>query len=201
MKKCHEEDEVQWRQMVMYYYHKNLGSPSEKSYRRGGKFQGWDGQEGVIKHLIEHFKKDKKRIKTVLVTIRELTSKVILYKGQRIKGKGRTPLINSPQAYQIIIDSMENWCGLVTAMFQINEYHEDESLSNVGLSTVRHTMNHLGPVIRRIKQRKQGNIYPTSPWARARQRWVTLLLVSLGKQTFDCRATENEHLELTVTPS
>jgi hypothetical protein len=87
--------------MVTYYYRKNLGSPSKKSYRRGDKFQGWDGQEGVIKHLIEHFnldhsKRDKQRIKTVLVTIRELESKGVLYKGQRIKGKGRKPHINSP---------------------------------------------------------------------------------------------------------
>jgi hypothetical protein len=70
-----------------------------------------DGQEGVIKHRIEHFnldhsKRDKKRIKTVLVTIREFASKSILYQGQRIKGKGRKPLINSPQEYQTIMDSM-----------------------------------------------------------------------------------------------
>jgi hypothetical protein len=79
MKKRHEEDEVQWRQMVMYYYRKNLGSPSEKSYRRGDKSQGWDGKEGVIKHLIYHFnldhsKGDKKTTKAVLVTIREFAS-------------------------------------------------------------------------------------------------------------------------------
>jgi hypothetical protein len=74
-------------------------------------------------------------------------------------------------------------------------------LPSVGISTVRRTMNRLGPVIRRIKQRKQGNRYPTSPWARTRQRWVTQLLVRLGEHTFDCRAAENEHLELTDTPS
>jgi hypothetical protein len=97
MEKRHEEDEVQWRQMVTYYYRKNLGSPSEKSYRRGDKFQGWDGQEGVVKHLIEnlnlyHSKRDKKRIKIVLVTIRELASKGILYNGPRIKGQGRNEI-------------------------------------------------------------------------------------------------------------
>jgi hypothetical protein len=206
MKKRHKDDEVQWRQMVTYYYRKNLVSPSEKSYRRGDKFQGWDGKEGVIKHLIDHFnlkhsKGDKKRIKIVLVTIREFASKGILYKGQIIKGQGRKPHINSPQEYHIIIDLMEQGYGLVTAMFQINEYREEKSLPNVGLSTVRRTMNHLGPVIRRIKRRKQGNRDPTSPLARARQRWVTQLLVRLGEHTFDCRAADNEHLELTDTPS
>jgi hypothetical protein len=153
----------------------SLGSPSEKLYRRGDKFQGWDGQEGVIKHLIEHFnldhsKRDKKRIKRVLVTIREFASKYILYKEQRIKGQGRKPLMNSPQEYQILIDSMEQGYGLVTAMFQINEYREEESLPNIGLRTVHRTMNRIGPVIRRIKRRKQGNRDPTSPWSRARHR-------------------------------
>jgi hypothetical protein len=135
-------------------------SPSEKSYRRGDKFQGWDGQEGVIKHLIEHFnldhsKRDKKRIKTVLATIREFASKGILYKGQRIKEQGRKPLINSPQEYQIIMDSMEQGYRLVTAMFQINEYREEEGLPNVGLSTVRRTMKRLGPV-KKNKAEKTG---------------------------------------------
>jgi hypothetical protein len=206
MKKRHKDDEVHWRQMVTYYYRKNLGSPSDKSYIIGEKFQGWDGKEGVIKHLIDHFnldhsKGDKKRIKTVLVTIREIASKGILYKGQRIKGQGRKPHIISPKEYQIRINSMEQGYGLVTAMLQINEYREEESLPNVGLSTVRRTMNRLGPVIRRIKRIKQGNRDPTSPWARAGQIWGTQLLVRLGEHTFDCKAAENEHLELTETPS
>jgi hypothetical protein len=57
---------------------------------------------------------------------------------------------------------MEQGYGLVTAMFQIDEYREEESLPNVGLSTVCRTMNCIGPVIRRIKWRKQGNRDPTS---------------------------------------
>jgi hypothetical protein len=47
--KENEDDEVQWRHMVTYYYRKNLGNPAEKRYM----FQGWDGEEGVIKHIIE----------------------------------------------------------------------------------------------------------------------------------------------------
>jgi hypothetical protein len=125
----------------------------------------------------------------VLVTIREFASKGILYKGQRIKGQGRKPLIISPQEYQIRIDSMEKGYGLVTAMFQINEYREEESLPNVGVSTVRCTVNRFGPVIRIIERRKQGNRDPTSPWARARQRWVAQLMVRLGEHILDCRAT------------
>jgi hypothetical protein len=96
---------------------------------------------------------------------------------------------------------MEQGYGLVTAMFQINEYREEESLPNIGLRTVHRTMNRIGPVIRRIKRRKQGNRDPTSPWSRARHRWSIQLLVRLGEHTFDCRAAENEHLELTGTPS
>jgi hypothetical protein len=40
--------------MVPYYYRIKLGSPAEKKYRKGGRFQGWDGEEGVIENLIEH---------------------------------------------------------------------------------------------------------------------------------------------------
>jgi hypothetical protein len=77
----------------------------------------------------------------VLVTIRKFAIRGILYKGQRIKGQGRKPLISSPQEYHILIDSMEQGYGPVTAMYQINEYHEEESLPEVGFSNVRRTMN------------------------------------------------------------
>jgi hypothetical protein len=49
---------------------------------------------------------------------------------------------------------MEQGYGLVTAMYKINEYREDESLPDVGLSTVRRTMNRLGPVLREIRRIK-----------------------------------------------
>jgi hypothetical protein len=61
-------------------------------------------------------------------------------------------------------------------------------------------MNRLGYVIRKVKRRKQGNINPDSPWAKARLRWVTQLLVRLGKHKFCPAARENEYLKLTVTP-
>jgi hypothetical protein len=191
--------------MVTYYYRLKLGSPESK-YRQGGRFKGWEGDDGVIEHLIQHFfmensARDRGRIRRVLVTIREFATRGILYKGQRIKGQGRKPLISSPQEYQILIDSMEQGYGLVTAMYQINEYREEEGLPDVGLSTVRRTMKRLGPVLRKVRRRKQGNRDPNSPWAKARQRWVTQLLVRLGKYEFDSEAPENKHLGLTRTPS
>jgi hypothetical protein len=70
-------------------------------------------------------------------------------------------------------------------MHQINEYREEENLPDVGLSNVRRTMNRLPPVIRTVKRRKQGNRNPDSPWAKARLRWVTQLLVRLGEHVFD----------------
>jgi hypothetical protein len=111
--------------MVTYYYSIKLGSRAEKIYRKGYRFQGWDGEESFIEHLIEHFimentTRDRNRIKRVLVTIREFARRGILYKGQRMKGQGCKPLINSPKDYQILIDSMEQGFGLVTAMYQIN---------------------------------------------------------------------------------
>jgi hypothetical protein len=71
----------------------------------------------------------------------------------------------------------------------------------VGLTTVRHTMNRLRPVIRRVKRRKQGNRNPYSPWAKARLIWVTQLLVGLGKHEFNHATKENELLCLTETPT
>jgi hypothetical protein len=87
-----------------------------------------------------------------------------------MKGQGSKPFINSPQEYHILIDSIEQGYGPVTAMYQINEYREEEILPDVGLSTVRHTMKRLGPVLRKVRRRKQGNIDPSPHWAKARQR-------------------------------
>jgi hypothetical protein len=192
--------------MVTYYYRIKLGSPSEKMYRNGDRFQGWYGEDSVIEHLIELFIMENtireiNIIKRVLVTIHEFARRGVLYKGQRMKVQGRKPLITSPQEYQIIIDSMEQEYGRVTAIYQINEYREEESLPDVGLSTVRHTMNRLGPVLRKIRRRQQGNIDLNSPWAKAIQIWVTQLLVRLGTHEFNIQVPENQHLRLTGTPS
>jgi hypothetical protein len=82
--------------------------------------------------------------------VTEWASRGVNYKGQRVMGQGRKPLITSPHEYQILIDSMEKGYGLVTTMHQINEYRQEIDLKEVGYTTVRRTMNHLGPVIRRI---------------------------------------------------
>jgi hypothetical protein len=116
--------------MVTYYYRIKLGSPSEKMYRNGDRFQGWYGEDSVIEHLIELFIMENtireiNIIKRVLVTIHEFARRGILYKGQRMKGQGGKPLINSPQEYQILIDSTEQGYGLVAAMYQMNEYREE----------------------------------------------------------------------------
>jgi hypothetical protein len=100
-----------------------------------------------------------------------------------------------------LIDSVEKGNGLVTATHQINEYREEQGIPEVGLNTTRRTMNRLGPVIRKVKRRKQGNRNPDSPWAKVRMRWVTQLLVRLGKHKLCPAARENEYLELTVTPN
>jgi transposase len=174
-----------WRQMITGYYPLRLGSPSETTYREGDRFQGWDGDDGVITNIMTTFclegVYEKLRIRKVLETVTEWSSRGILYEGQRTKGQGRKPLINSPQEYQILIDSMEQGYGLVTAMHQINEYREEEIMPEIGLTTVHRTMNRLGPVLRKVKRRKQGNKDPTSPWAKARLRWATQVLVRLGE--------------------
>jgi hypothetical protein len=95
---------------------------------------------------------------------------------------------------------MEQGYGLVTAMHQIHEYREEEDIPEIGLTTVHRTMNHIDPVLRKVKRRKQSNKDPTSPWTKARLRWVTQVLVRLGEHEFDYTVNENQHLELTNTP-
>jgi hypothetical protein len=95
---------------------------------------------------------------------------------------------------------MESGYGLVTAMHQINEYRVELDLYDVGYTTVRRSMKHLDPDIRKIRRRKQGKRDPNSPWAKARLRWLTQLLVRLGKHNFDPAAKEKDHLKLTNTP-
>jgi hypothetical protein len=115
-------------------------------------------------------------------------------------GAGRKLLVTSPQEYYILIDSVEKGYGLVTATNKTNEYREEQGILEVGLSTTHRTMNQLGPVIRKVKRRNQGNRKPDSPWAKARLRWVTQLLVRLGKHKLCPAAQENQYFALTDTP-
>jgi hypothetical protein len=133
-------------------------------------------------------------------SIKEYSNRGCTYRGQRVLGAGHKPLVTSPQEYQILIYYVEKGYGLVTATHQINEYHEEQLIPEVGLSTIRRKMDRLGHVIRKVKRRNQGNINPDSPWAKSRLMWVAQLLVRLGKHKFVVRAQENEYLELTGTP-
>jgi hypothetical protein len=136
----------------------------------------------------------------IVHSIKEYSKRGCTYIVKRFLGAGRKPLVTSPQEYQILIDSVEKGYELVRATRQINEYLEEQGILKVGLSTTHRTLNRLGPVIRNFKRRKQVNRNPDSPWAKARLRWVTQLLVRLGKHKFCPAAQENEYLELTVTP-
>jgi hypothetical protein len=172
--------------------------------RKVSGFQGWYGNDGVITHIMGKFglvdKMDRKRIKRVLVNVKEWASRGVLYKGLWLKGQDRKPMIYSPQEYQIFIDSMESGYGLVTTMHQTNEYRLELDLLDVGYTAVRRTMKRLDPVIRNIRRRKQGKKDLNSPWAKARLMWVMQLLVRLGKHNFDPAAQENKHLQPTNTP-
>jgi hypothetical protein len=124
----------------------------------------------------------------------------IKYLGLKAKAKSQKPMICSPQEYQILIDSMESGYGLVTTMHQINEYRVELDLPYVGYTTVCLTMKRPDPVIRKIRRKKRGERNPNYPWAKAILKWVTQLLVRLGKHSFDPEAQENEHPQLTNTP-
>jgi hypothetical protein len=123
--KRYEEDKILWRQMIIGFCRLHLNIPTETSYHTEERFQGWYGKDGVITHIMGQFglveKSDRRRIKRVLVNVKEWASRGVLYKGLRLKDQGRKPMIYSPQEYQILIDSMESGYGLITAIKQINE--------------------------------------------------------------------------------
>jgi hypothetical protein len=203
MKRDDEADEMQCRQMIAGYYRLVLNNPPEKGFMAHDKFPGWEGDDGVINHIQQHFGLDqgkRTKIRRIVHSIKEYSNIGCTYRGQMILGAGRKPLITSLQEYQILIDYVEKGYGLEKATHQINEYREEQGIPEVGLSTTRRTMNRLGPFIRKVKRRTQGNRNPDSPWAKARLRWVTQLLVILGKHKFCPADRENEYLELTVTP-
>jgi hypothetical protein len=163
MKREDEADEMQWRQMIAGYYRLILNNPPEKGYMARDRFLGWEGDDGVINHIQHHFVLDqgsRTKIRRIVHSIKEYSNRGCNYRGQRLLGAGRKPLVTSPQEYQILIDSVEKGYGLVTATRQINEYREEQGIPEVGISTIRRTMNRLGPVIRKVKRRKQGNRNP-----------------------------------------
>jgi hypothetical protein len=41
--------------MIAGYYRLRLKSPPETTYKRGDRFQGWEGEDGVIDHIIKTF--------------------------------------------------------------------------------------------------------------------------------------------------
>jgi hypothetical protein len=56
-------------------------------------------------------------------------------------------------------------------------------------------------IIRRVKRGGEGNRDPSSPWSKARLRWVTQLSVRLGLYNFDEAAAGNKVLGLTGIPA
>jgi hypothetical protein len=84
-----EEDDVQWRHMFSGYYRLMLQSPPETTYKKGDRFHGWEGEDGVIAHILTTFdlkkedkKEDKKQVKKVLLNVTEWASRGVNYKGQ-----------------------------------------------------------------------------------------------------------------------
>jgi hypothetical protein len=120
-----------------------LHSPPETSLKCKTGFHGWEGKYGVIQRIAEYFVlevKERQIVRRVLQSI-YYSERGIIYKGQIATGTERKPMIYSPQEYQILIDSVDKGYGLVTTMHHLNEYREEEHLPDVGLRTVRHTMN------------------------------------------------------------
>jgi hypothetical protein len=59
MKRDDEADEIQWRQMIAGYYCLVLNNPQEKGYMARDRFLGWEGDDGGINHIQQHFGLDQ----------------------------------------------------------------------------------------------------------------------------------------------
>jgi hypothetical protein len=59
MKRDDEADEMQWRQMIAGYYSLVPNNPPEKGYMAHDRFLGWEGDDGVINNIQQHFGLDQ----------------------------------------------------------------------------------------------------------------------------------------------
>jgi hypothetical protein len=110
MKRDDEANEMQLRKIIAECYRLVLNNPPEKGYRAHDKFPGWEGDDGLINHIQQHFGLDQRRrtkIKRIVHSIKEYSNRGCTYRGQRIIGDGRNPLVTSQQEYQILIDYVE----------------------------------------------------------------------------------------------
>jgi hypothetical protein len=77
-----EKDEILWCHMIAGYYRLRLRSPSETTYRKGDRFQGWDGNDGVITNIMTTLclegDNERTRMRKVLETVTEWSSRGIL---------------------------------------------------------------------------------------------------------------------------
>jgi hypothetical protein len=54
-----EEDEMQWSQIIAGYYRLVLNNPPKMGYMARDRFLGWEGYDGVINHIQQHFGLDQ----------------------------------------------------------------------------------------------------------------------------------------------
>jgi hypothetical protein len=67
-------DDMQWRQMISGYFRPVLHIPPEISLKCNTGFHGWEGKDGVIQHIAEHFGlevKERQRVRRVMRSITE----------------------------------------------------------------------------------------------------------------------------------
>jgi hypothetical protein len=163
--------EKEWRIMISGYFRQTLKYPPKED---------WGGPGGTIAKILDTFRLPEgaqPRIERLLEYVVIYKKRGQVYTGERKMGQGAKSMINSPYEYQITIDVVEQQNGTKMALLLLNQYHHTTSLESVGLTTVLRTINRLRPVIHKIPKRKQGNKEVHSPWANARVRWATQLLV------------------------
>jgi hypothetical protein len=119
-------DEKEWWIMIAGYYHQVMGAPAKKH---------WYEKDGMIKHISHVFKLPEwanEREKHVLDYLLLYEVRGQVYKGERLKGQGAKPLINSHCEYQIIVDVIEKGKGKQMALLLLNEYREIKQLGTCG---------------------------------------------------------------------
>lgn len=88
-------------------------------------------------------------------------------------------------------------CSFTETTMLINKWCVENDRATVRRSAVRSCEQRLNPTVTRSGKRPQGSLDPTSTWAICRFRWVTQLLIRLGKSDqVDLNALRDENGKL-----
>jgi hypothetical protein len=172
-------DESRIRRLTVAYIFKNKYNLEEQRTL-------WEGKGQIVAGIRKFLCLDRNYpVKPILEDVLECRRKGIPYEGNRrvTQKLGRKPIISidSIEA-QIIADAIEDYLGIRSATQLVNEHRKQQNLVAITKSAVEGLIKRLNPMVQKVERKKQGSGKGVdTPWARARNNWVTQLLIRLGE--------------------